>query len=176
MYKLLVVLGMLFLNKEILIFDFTKETSVLAWQQTNDDVMGGVSTSRMTIDENGHGVFLGNVSTANNGGFAMTRLPVDIKITEKHKKIVLYVKGDNKKYQFRLKSDVNQRHWYVHSFFANDTMQRIEIPLEDFYPSFRGNRLRINNFSSQNIKEIAILIGNKKNENFKLVIDKILVI
>ena len=55
-------------------------------------------------------------------------------------------------------------------------MQRIDIPLNDFYPSFRGNRLRINNFSSQTIKEIAILIGNKKNENFKLIIDKILVI
>ena len=86
MYKLLVVLGIFFLSKEILIFDFTKEASILAWRQTNDDVMGGVSTSRMTIDKNGHGVFLGNVSLDNNGGFAMTRLPVDMKITKNHKK------------------------------------------------------------------------------------------
>ena len=49
----------------------------------------------------------------------------------------------------------------------------IEIPLKDFYPSFRGRKLNFHNFSSKNIEEIGFLIGNKVNENFKLAIDKI---
>ena len=79
----------------------------MAWRQTNDDVMGGVSTSRMTIDKNGHGVFLGNVSLDNNGGFAMTRLPVDMKITKNHKTRArqsrkrAIIKGPKQKLKFR---------------------------------------------------------------------------
>jgi NADH dehydrogenase [ubiquinone] 1 alpha subcomplex assembly factor 1 len=42
------------------------------------------------------------------------------------------------------------------------------------YPSFRGTRLNMENFSQKAIEQISILIGNKKNENFKLIIDSIL--
>jgi hypothetical protein len=41
------------------------------------------------------------------------------------------------------------------------------------YPAFRGRKVSIGNFSSQNIEEIAFLIGNKTAEKFKLEIDKI---
>ena len=41
------------------------------------------------------------------------------------------------------------------------------------YPSFRGRKLNKSNFSESEIQEIAFLIGNKKEENFKLLIDKI---
>ena len=41
------------------------------------------------------------------------------------------------------------------------------------YPSFRGRRLDEPNFSHDYIEEIVFLIGNKKNENFELIIDKI---
>jgi hypothetical protein len=41
------------------------------------------------------------------------------------------------------------------------------------YPSFRGRKLDAPNFSHDNIEEIVFLIGNKKNERFELIIDKI---
>lgn len=41
------------------------------------------------------------------------------------------------------------------------------------YPSFRGRKLAQPNFSSDHVEEIAFLIGNKKPESFKLMIDKI---
>ena len=41
------------------------------------------------------------------------------------------------------------------------------------YPAFRGRRLNLDNFSSNFIEEIAILIGNKKPQRFRLEIDKI---
>jgi NADH dehydrogenase [ubiquinone] 1 alpha subcomplex assembly factor 1 len=41
------------------------------------------------------------------------------------------------------------------------------------YPSFRGRRLNQPNFSNDSIEELTFLIGNKKSEKFKLLIDKI---
>lgn len=173
MKNLLIMCLFMAFNSEILICDFNTLSDANRWYQTNDDVMGGISNSNMLYDNNGLGVFSGEVSTANNGGFAMTRLPVDISLPMSAKKIVLTAKGDDKMYQFRIKASSNQRYWYVHKFLAPNEMKEIEIPLKDFYASFRGYQLDRGNFNSNTISEVAILIGNKKNEEFKLIIDKI---
>lgn len=160
-------------STDIIVFDFGLRCDINRWYQTNDDVMGGISNSRMSLNKNGNGVFSGTVSTENNGGFAMTRLPVKINVDDKKSKLVIKLKGDGKKYQFIIKSKINQRYWYVQSFQTSTKTQEIELPLSDFYASFRGYELTIDNFSETNIEEVAILIGNKKNEEFKLEIDKI---
>jgi len=160
-------------NNTIVLFHFKMSTNISRWYNTNDDVMGGISNSKMIQDKNGNGVFTGNISLENNRGFAMIRFPLDIKITDHHKKVVLYLKGDGKEYQLRLKSNKSQNYWYVAPFQTDTEVQQIEIPLKVFYPLFRGYKLKLDNFSSNTIKEIAILIGNKKNETFKLTIDKI---
>lgn len=165
---------MMIINKDVVIFDFNSSSNVNKWYQTNDNVMGGVSNSKMALDKDGNGVFSGTVSLENNGGFAMTRLPVDLKLSGDISKIVLFIQGDGKQYQLRLKSERSQSFWYIHPFETSTKKQQIEIPLKDFYPSFRGNKLNLDNFSSDTIKEVAILIGNKKNESFELVIDKII--
>jgi len=163
------------LHKEIELFDFNMNAKINSWYNTNDDVMGGISKSDMKLNENGDGVFSGNVSLENSGGFAMTRLNLDVEFTDQHKKVVLYLRGDGKEYQLRLKSRIDQDYWYVAPFQTSTKSQKIEIPLKDFYPSFRGYKLKLDNFSSNTIKEIAILIGNKKNETFRLTIDKIII-
>ena len=161
------------LNSEIIVFDFKSQKNVSAWYQTNDDVMGGISRSIMSLNQNGNGVFSGSVSTKFNGGFAMTRLPVNSKLNQKHTNLILRLKGDGKKYQFRIKSNINQRFWYVQDFQTSTEMSEIKLPLKDFYPSFRGYKLGLENFSGNSIQEIAILIANKKNENFKIEIETI---
>lgn len=173
MKKLIFLYVFMLFNNEIVIVDFNKSIKVNDWYQTNDSVMGGISTSKMTNNDNGFGVFEGSVSTDNNGGFAMTRLPVDVDLKKSSKNIILRVKGDGKKYQFRIKSKKFQRYWYVQSFQTSTKTEDIVIPLNNFYASFRGYKLNIGNFSGNAIKEIAILIGNKKNEDFKLTIEKI---
>jgi hypothetical protein len=45
--------------------------------------------------------------------------------------------------------------------------------LKDLYPSFRGQTMNIRNFAGNSIEEIVFLIGNKKNESFALVLDRI---
>lgn len=159
------------LNNDIVIFDNQKNSA--KWYTTNDDVMGGVSTSSLEILPEGSALFSGTVSTDNNGGFAMVRMPLNVKLDEKNTRIVLKIKGDGKRYQFRIKSKRYQRYWYVHSFQTSTSPEEIALPLAMFYPSFRGYRLNSSNFSSDEIREIAILIGNKKDESFSLEIEKI---
>jgi NADH dehydrogenase [ubiquinone] 1 alpha subcomplex assembly factor 1 len=41
------------------------------------------------------------------------------------------------------------------------------------YPSFRGRTLNMPHFNENSIEEVVFLIGNKKNESFELVLDRI---
>lgn len=167
----LIIIPFLFMSDTIIVFD--KNTNTNNWYIVNDGVMGGLSTSTININNTGKAVFSGEVSTKNNGGFAMTRLPLSIKLDDKKSKLVIKLKGDGKKYQFRIKSNRTQYFWYVQSFQTSTKTEEIQLNLNDFYASFRGYKLNLDNFSANTIKEIAILIGNKMDENFSLEIEKI---
>ena len=43
------------------------------WNIVNDDVMGGISTSYLSVSDGKSLIFNGNLSLENNGGFASTR-------------------------------------------------------------------------------------------------------
>jgi hypothetical protein len=85
--------------------------------------------------------------------------------------IVIKLQGDGKEYQFRIKSNSGDYYSYIAPFSTSG--EEIVIPLKDMYPSFRGRKLNQPNFSKDSIEEITLLIGNKKKEEFKLLIDKI---
>ena len=58
---------------EKVLFDFQASKNPPTWQIVNDDVMGGVSTSKFQVLTNGGAIFSGVVSLENNGGFASVR-------------------------------------------------------------------------------------------------------
>jgi hypothetical protein len=155
------------------IFDFDKEISTRSWNVVDDTVMGGRSSGSFEISEDGHGLFKGYVTTENNGGFSSLRhsfKPLNVK---DFSKIAIKLKGDGKDYQFRVKANEGDYYSYIASLSTSGEWEEIIIPLEDMYPSFRGRRLDMSNFSSDHIEEITFLIGNKKKEEFALLIDKI---
>lgn len=156
-----------------IIFDFNKQSNIENWFIVNDVVMGGQSSSTIQLNEDGHGVFEGAISLENNGGFSSVRYRFEKIFVKEHTKIVLKLKGDGKKYQFRIKSNSGDYYSYITPFSTSGTWQEIEIPLKEMYPSFRGRKLKQPNFSDTEISEITFLIGNKKNEEFKLLLDKI---
>jgi NADH dehydrogenase [ubiquinone] 1 alpha subcomplex assembly factor 1 len=156
-----------------IIYDFQKDTSTTNWRVVDDEVMGGLSQGKLRVDDEGHGVYSGTVSTENNGGFSSLRYRFDAIETSEDQSVVLRVKGDGKKYQFRVKDKPSQYHSYIYTFETNGDWQTIEIPLAEMTPSFRGRKLSIPNFNHTQIEEIAFLIGNKKAESFELIIDKI---
>ncbi|WP_242084471.1 CIA30 family protein [Aestuariivivens sediminis] len=159
--------------KSQLLFDFNSNSDIKNWVIVDDVVMGGTSSGSFGISPDGHGVFKGAISLDNNGGFSLVRYTFERTLILDFTKIVLHIKGDGKPYQFRIKSNSGDYYAYITPFSTSGNWQEIEIPLRDMYPSFRGRRLDKPNFSEAYIEELAFLIGNKKEEHFKLLIDKI---
>ena len=157
----------------ITIFDFNEDSNLKKWNVVNDDVMGGRSSSNFIINEEGFGEFSGIVSLENNGGFSSLRHKFQpLKVNEGNK-ISIKLKGDGKNYQLRIKDKSGNYYSYISTFKTSGEWEKITILIKDMYPSFRGRKLNSPNFSHENIEEIVFLIGNKKNESFKLIIDTI---
>lgn len=156
-----------------LLYDFRKNANPADWQIVDDGVMGGRSQGNFKIDDSGLGVFYGKVSTENIGGFSSVRHEFAPLAVTKDSTIRIRLKGDGKDYQFRIKDNVSTSHSYIGTFLTNGEWQNIEIILADLEPSFRGRKLAIPNFDKTSIQEIRFLIGNKRDERFKLLLDKI---
>lgn len=153
------------------IYHFLPSSDLRAWRIVNDGVMGGVSTSTLTRTAAGHGQFSGHVSLANNGGFASVQLNTAIQVAEAKTCVVLRVKGDGKRYEFRLKGDLSQGASYVHPFATSGEWETLQLKLSDFYPQFRGQRLNLPNFHFDRIAQLGFLIANKQEEDFRLWVD-----
>ena len=143
------------------------------WQVVDDRVMGGLSQGKFEFNNNGNALFQGYVTNKNNGGFSSVRCSLQQLEIDDQTKVVLKVKGDGKIYQFRLKSSQYQRHSYKSEFKTSGDWQTIELPLNEFYPSFRGYRLDLPNFESDLIAQFSFLIANNYNADFSLEIDSI---
>ena len=168
-------LSFLFLmnTSDALIFNFTKEANLSSWQVIDDGVMGGRSQGNFAINEEGNAVFEGTVSLDNYGGFSSVRHRLLEKDISKYTKVLLRIKGDGKKYQFRIKEKRRDYYSYITTFQTTNEWQTITVEMHQMYPAFRGRTLNMDNLKPNKIEEIAILIGNKKAEKFRLEIDSI---
>ncbi|WP_338409874.1 CIA30 family protein [uncultured Flavobacterium sp.] len=162
-----------FSMSNILIYNFNKDSSINDWRIIDDGVMGGKSRGDFYINSDGNGVFEGTVSLANNGGFSSMRYVFDKINLSDQTRVVIKLKGDGKTYQFRIKDKLNSYYSYITTFKTSGYWEEVEINLKELYPSFRGRQLNLPNFKSDSFEEIVFLIGNKKKESFKLMIDKI---
>ncbi|GGD42365.1 CIA30 family protein [Muriicola marianensis] len=155
------------------LFQFSDQADLSAWRIVNDGVMGGLSKGKLTLSEQGHGVFTGFVSLENNGGFTMIQHAFRPVEATHFTSLEIRLKGDGKKYQVRLKSSPTQYYNYSHTVSTTGEWQSIKIPFSEFRPQFRGRQLSKAPYPGQELGEVAILIGNKKAESFRLEIDEI---
>lgn len=139
----------------------------------DDVVMGGRSDGDLTLSEDGHGVFSGDVSLENNGGFSSVRYPLRNMPVDASGSVRILLKGDGKTYQFRMKHIRRYKYAYVHVFETTGDWQKIEIPMGEMYPIYRGRRLNRPDFNHNSLQEISFLIGNGRPQEFRLLIDKI---
>ncbi len=168
---LLIIMILTFTNRDI--FDFNKSCDMRNWMIVDDGVMGGLSQGTIKLNEDGHAVFSGFVTTENNGGFSSVRYNFDRKDISGFTYVLLKIKGDGKAYQFRIKKNRYDRASYINTFETTGEWETIKIPLKDFFPSFRGYKLNRPNFDGSSMEEIAILIANKRKEDFNLMMDHI---
>jgi hypothetical protein len=158
-------------NEPMQLFEFNKNDNLSAWAVVDDVVMGGRSDGRFEINEQGHAVFSGDVSLENNGGFSSVRYRFQSKDIRGFKYCKIRLKGDGKRYQFRVKKDRTDSQSYIHYFDTSGEWETINIPLAEMYPTFRGRRLDMPNYPVEQLEEIAFLIANKRNESFHLELD-----
>ena len=143
--------------------------SKLNWKVVNDTVMGGRSSSRWTSNSSAF-IFEGNLSLENNGGFASIRCELKNTDLSNEDGIYLKVKGDGRKYQFRIQSKVSRWANYSNEFKTKkDLVQTFYLPFKDFKPSWRGRRLNnLPTLKGEDVVGIGFLLGDKIQGKFKL--------
>ena len=157
------------------IFDFHTVTNPAAWQIVNDNVMGGVSTSNFRVTD-GAAVFHGEVSLANNGGFASVRsLPAPLDLAGGDT-FVIRVRGDGQRYKFTARMDGSFDSAIYQAVFATkkDGWEEHRLPLKEFVPSFRGRVLAGEPpLDLAKVVSIGFLIADKQSGPFRLEISSI---
>ena len=162
------------LMSQNIIYNFDNNSDLKEWVIVNDDVMGGISSSNLIVENDGNGVFEGRISTAYNGGFSSLRFNCKKIFVKDNTHFKIRIKGDGKDYQFRIKSNREDYYSYITSFKTSGEWETVTIPIKEMHASFRGRKLDIKNFNSDYFEQITFLFGNKKDENFKLLIDNII--
>jgi hypothetical protein len=146
------------------------------WRIVNDDVMGGVSSSKVFITEDDKISFSGNVSLENNGGFASLRSPVKEYNFENFSGIEIKIKGDGKRYSISMKETTYFSGYFYTSAFETKKEEWIvvQIPFNQFKLYYFGNETNSKKkIPLNNIKEISLLIGDKQEGSFNAEIDYI---
>lgn len=168
---MILLLLMLSLPIHDILFDFTIDADLSRWRVVDDVVMGGRSNGNFKIDNQGNGLYSGEVSLENNGGFSSLRYNPEPREIKQYDTVILRVRGDGKRYQLRMKTSDYDRHSYAREFQTSGEWETIKVDLRSMKPTFRGRSLNMPDYPAEQLGELAILIGNKKPESFELEID-----
>jgi monofunctional biosynthetic peptidoglycan transglycosylase len=158
------------------LFDFTLSDAAVQWRSVNDDVMGGVSSSRLEAAEDGYVQFYGVVSLENNGGFASVRcLPRSFDFDDCDG-IRLRIRGDGKDYRLRLRTDDGFDGVAYQSIFATEADRWISVDIffSSFRASFRGREVpNAPALDPARIRQIGFMIADGQEGSFRLDISSI---
>jgi monofunctional biosynthetic peptidoglycan transglycosylase len=157
-----------------LLFATTEANANARWYVVNDSVMGGISNSQV-LQNDGNLVFTGNVSLANNGGFASIRTLLDVQ-SQDITKIMLRVKGDGQTYQLRLRTnEYMDGAAYTRSFSTTKSeWLNIEFLPEDFQLTHRSRLLEQQpTINFKDVRQLGFMIAGKQAGEFRLEVEKI---
>ena len=141
------------------------------WILVNDDVMGGRSSSQLTLTEEGTGVFSGFVSLENNGGFASTRVSTGTLDLSRHQGVILRVRGDGRRYQLRFRTQEGSRGLAYKGEFdtGKNVWEEVYLPFHEFRATFRGYRPpEAPPLDPACIRQVGFLIADKMEGPFRL--------
>jgi NADH dehydrogenase [ubiquinone] 1 alpha subcomplex assembly factor 1 len=160
-------------SDEILVTNFNKE-DIKNWNCVNDGVMGGLSESQISYLDGKMAVFSGIVSLENNGGFASSRMKLESGKLAGGKTVCIRLKGDGKKYKFRIRLDDQ---WdgitYSADFLSKkDEWMEIELPFHEFKPTYRGRILdQTGPLNPAKIQQVGLLISDNQSGSFSITMD-----
>jgi NADH dehydrogenase [ubiquinone] 1 alpha subcomplex assembly factor 1 len=162
-------------NEELMLTDFTAISSDLGWYVVNDNVMGGQSEGNFE-QARGQLNFTGCTNT-NGGGFSSIRTkPLQLDLST-HAGIQLHVRGDDRRYTWRLVTAARSRGRQV-SYLADfntqsGTWSTVNIPFSSFIPRYRGAQLDGPALDPGQITGMGLMIYDKQNGPFELQLSSI---
>jgi NADH dehydrogenase [ubiquinone] 1 alpha subcomplex assembly factor 1 len=155
---------------ELMLTDFTSGSSNLGWYVVNDNVMGGRSDGGFDQHEGGLS-FTGRTNT-NGGGFSSIRTkPLQLDLSN-HAGIRLHVKGDGRRYTWRLATTARWRGRPI-SYWADfdtraGTWSTVNIPFSSFTPKYRGYQLDGPALDPGQITGMGLMIYDSQDGPFEL--------
>ncbi len=158
-----------------LLTDFTARSDDLDWYVVNDNVMGGRSTGGFDVND-GKLNFTGRTNT-NGGGFSSIRTgPLQADLAS-FRGIRLRVKGDGRRYIWRLSTDARWRGRQVGYWADFETREGkwldVDIPWSAFRPQVWGNPLNGPELDIRSITGMGLMIYDKNDGPFALQLDRV---
>jgi hypothetical protein len=152
------------------IADYTADAADLGWRVVNDNVMGGRSEGGFTISDDAL-EFRGRTNT-NGGGFSSIRTgPLRMDLSAQTG-IRLKVRGDGRRYTWRLATNARWRGRPVGYWAEFDTRpsewQTVDLPFDAFYPQVFGYRLDGPPLDLERITGMGLMIYDKLDGDFEL--------
>ncbi|MEW9920186.1 CIA30 family protein [Marimonas sp. MJW-29] len=129
------------------------------WRFFSDQVMGGVSTGKVTFLSEGGLNFArmtGTVSTENRGGFIQMRLDLDAPPPDGATGVVLRVRGNDQRYFVHLRTAGTMLPWqyYQAGFDVTGAWTEVRLPFSAFSAS---GRLLRNTPKASSVKSVAVV-------------------
>lgn len=155
-------------GRRMRVIDFGAETE--PWRSIDDVVMGGRSSSGMEI-EDGVGVFQGEVSLKNNGGFASVRSLPEAADLSAFEGVSLRVRGDGKRYAVRLRTTdaVDGVSYQVKVRPPAGEWHDVTLRFDEFEPVFRGRLVRGHpTLDPRHLRTFGLLIADAQEGEFRL--------
>ena len=158
-----------------LLFEVVDDGPVgLDWRVVNDNVMGGRSRGRFEIREEFLN-FFGTTNT-NGGGFSSIRSFLASPVPSDSKKMKLLIKGDGRSYTVILRERRSRASFWATFESKTNRWEEVVIPLESFWPNWRGRRLDYRPIEPSMIREIGLMIYDGEDGPFSFDVKKIEII
>jgi hypothetical protein len=154
---------------------FASDADCRGWSPIDDRIMGGVSRSRVEYSGSGTGLFRGDLSLEQGGGFASVRMDTPGLDLRGCDSICLRVRGDGKRYKVSLRSTANfDDVLYQSSFVAPAAWVTVDLPLDGFVATFRGRKIDdAPPIDVSRVATIGLMISGKQAGPFCLEIESI---
>jgi uncharacterized surface protein with fasciclin (FAS1) repeats len=155
------------------IASFGNDDSLKAWTSVNDGVMGGVSKGGFKRSEQGTLLFTGELSLANNGGFASIRMKQGDLDLDGTSGIVVKARGDGRTYwvDLRIQDQMAASSYRAYLPTVAGEWKETLLPFKDFKLQSFGRELTSRPIKPNSIASAGFTLADKKEGPFSLEIE-----
>ena len=152
---------------------FANDEALKSWTSVNDGVMGGVSKGGFKRSEQGTMIFSGELSLANNGGFASVRMKETELGLAGTNALVVKAKGDGRTYwvDVRFADQMGASSYRAFLPTTAGEWKETRLPFADFKLQAFGRELPLKPINPASIASVGFTLADKKEGPFSLEVE-----